>query len=122
MSLNLTASWLEAKQAPTMLLFANTVAASTTPLAGPGGIAANGFPMPLGGLAVKLYVWDQTSVQSASGSVVIAAGDLVSLNATYSGGKFTVELIVNGGTTGLTVANCLPNTTLQATLLLQQKE
>ena len=121
MSFNLVSTWLEAKKSPTILQFSGPVLTTSVFLRGAGGIGGDGFPLPVNGIATKIAVFDGVSTNSSNGSVSLAIGDRVSVYATFNGGVFSVELYINGVSTGLQVGNCTTNTNLFCSILIEQR-
>ena len=118
MALNLTAAFLEARMSPTLIPFSATVATSSTFLKGAGGIGADGIPVPFCGTITGLSVWDGGTLRSDARTVNVSAGDRICLFATYSGGTFTVSVILNGNFTNVQVSGVPASSTLQASVAL----
>ncbi len=122
MSINLTSTFLAAKRSANLVMFSRTVGTTSTPLNGPGGSTACGYPMPLNGRALKLSVYDGSMVRTTTYTIELSVGDRISLYATYINPTFTVSLVLNDGETLLHVTGCAANSVLQATVLLQLEE
>ncbi len=122
MSLNITAAYLEARLATTVLHFSKTVTTANVNLSGPGGGSGDGFPLPFDGRITNLVLHDGTATQWGLGSVAISAGDRVQLAAAYNTGTYTVTLNINGSATPLQITGVQPNTTLYAALSYQLQE
>jgi hypothetical protein len=122
MSLNLTAAWLAASRSAALLAFSGAVTTSSTFLAGAGGAAADGFPVPGGGRVAGLAVYDGSTTYDTDATVELAPGDRVCLYATWTGSDFSVSVVVNGVISAVTVDNVPGNCTLLASLPLLLKE
>lgn len=123
MSFNLTSTWLEARQSVALLPFSRHLDTTSTWLAGAGGVAADGYPVPHDAVVCGLHVYDSYSVQAGSGEISLDAGDRVAVYATYEGGGlFTLVVTRNGSPTTLSVGSVSGNANVQAVvdLLLQE--
>jgi len=118
MTINDTLNYLLARRTKIVLPFSAQVTTASTYLKGGGGESGDGTPVPRGGRLIGLQVWDGLALKSASDELALAAGDRVSLYATYGAGTFTVTARINGLDSTLAAGAVGPNTTLFASLEL----
>ncbi len=122
MALNLTAAFLEAKIVTSLILFSKTVTTQSTYLAGAGGLAGDGQPMPFSGVVEKLSVYDESQIRTTNGTLAFDADDRFALYATYGTSTFTVTVVKNGIPESFEVANVAANTNLFAIMQIRMKE
>ena len=123
MSFNLTSTWLEARQSIALLPFSKHLDTTSTWLAGAGGVAADGYPLPYSCVVRGIQAYDGYSVLAGSGEVSFGAGDRLSMYATYEGGGlFTLVVTKNGSPTTLTVGSVSGNANVQAVVDLLMME
>jgi len=118
LTINETLNYLLAKRTELVVLFSAQVTTGSTYLKGGGGEAGDGWAMPRSGKLVAVDVWDGTMRHSDTDEIAFAAGDRISVYASYGGTNFAVTVRINGVDTALSATNVLPNTTLFATLNL----
>ena len=123
MSLNLTAAYLQARRATTLLGFSGHLGTSSSWIAGPGGLAGNGFAMPHAGVIRGLQVYNGITLRSSSGSNHFDAGDTIALFATYDGSSsFALAVAINGALSAVTVASVPASSNIYATVELTLEE
>ena len=114
--MNSTHSFLFATRPPELLCFSGAVTNVSTYLPGPGGQAADGFPMPRRGILTALQIWDGTTLRSNTDEIAFNAGDRLALYCQSTGTNFTVRVRVNGSSSNLQVLSVPYNSTLFATV------
>jgi hypothetical protein len=112
MSVNKSLNYLKSEQSLLVLQFSDSVTTTSKYLKGAGGIGADGFPMPLPGVILKLQVYDGTNLHTAAWIVEFAADDRISVYANYAVGAYTVYVKKNGINTVVLVQNVPPNVDL----------
>ena len=122
MSINLTSAYLLARRSTVLMMFSKTVGITSTGLNGPGGSSVCGYPLPANGRALKLSVFDGSTIRNFSHTIELDEGDRISVYATYVDPTFVVSMILNDGDTILQVSGCAANSVLQATLMIQLDE
>jgi len=118
MSLNPTLNYLLQKFSISVLPFSKIVTNDSTYLAGGGGLAGDGFPMPVGGMILGITVWDNSSYHQMQEIQTINAGDRISVYAEHVDSNFTVRVRVNGEPTAIFVSEVKENTDLFACVFL----
>ena len=106
-----------ASQPLQMLNFGGTLGTSSVYLPGPGGIAADGVPIPYAGTLAKLILFDGTNIHSDGSTVTFATNDRIAVYCQNVGGSFTVKVRINGVSTTLQVSSVPLNSTLLATVV-----
>lgn len=112
-----TLAYALASQPLLCLNFGGTTTTSSVYLPGPGGIAADGVPIPYSGTLAKLILFDGTNIHSDGATVTFAANDRISVYCQNVGGSFTVKVRINGISSTLQVTSVPLNSTLQATVV-----
>lgn len=97
--------------------FSGTTTTASQYLSGPGGIAADGIPVPFAGTLVKIIVFDGSNTYTDDDSITFSAGDRLSVFCQNAGSNFTVRARLNGSSTALQVTGVPFNSTLQVTLV-----
>ena len=105
-----------ASQPLVFLTFSGNPGTTSQYLTGPGGIAADGIPIPFAGTLSSLTVFDGTNTHTDTDKVTFTANNRISVFAQNVGGTFTIRVRVNGVTTSLQTASVPLSTTLQATV------
>jgi hypothetical protein len=118
LTINNTLNQLLAKRTPLLLNFSTTVTTASTEFKCAGGETGEGVPIPAGGKAVGLQVWDGTNLRSSTLEVDVAEGDRLNLYAQYGTTDFTVTLRINGVDTTLSAGAVSANAELTASLLI----
>jgi hypothetical protein len=118
MSLNPTLNYLLEKFSVSVLPFSKTVTDESTYMAGAGGCAGDGFPLPTNGVILGLRAWDGSNNKSKSGSVSVSAGDRISIYLEHEESIFTAIVRVNELDTALTVTGLKENTDIYACIYL----
>ena len=95
MSINKSLNYLKSRQSISILHFSDAVTTSSKYLKGAGGVAADGFAMPYGGIIRKIQVYDGSTLYQAAGEVEFSADDRLSVYANYTGSNFTVYVRKN---------------------------
>lgn len=120
MPLNATENYLRDRRDNMMINFSGAVTTSSKYLSGPGGSSGDGYPMTAPGKALRLFVWDGNSLRQSANETAVAAGDRLSLYATFDSPYFQVTLRVNGSDTMTYCTMVSANATLYASLLVRQ--
>ena len=117
MSLNITSTWLEARQTPMILPFSKRLDSSSAWLPGPGGLGGEGFPMPHAGFIRGVKIFDGYSLQEDKGSIAFSEGDRIAVYATYLGGSlFKVAVVLNATPTTIAVESVSASADVFATV------
>lgn len=119
MSINKSLNNLLAKRSKTIVSFSAQVTTSSTYLAGPGGQAGDGVPLPQDARIYGIECWDGMANLNGIDNISVSKGDRVSVYATYNAGSFDVKVRVNGIDSALLVSGAQSNSTLMVSVLLQ---
>jgi hypothetical protein len=117
MPLNATENYLKDRQQCVLMNFSGTVTTSDTYLAGAGGIAGDGFPMPAPGKILRLYVFDGTNISLTTIQTSFDAEDRVSVYAEFESPWYQVTVRVNGVNTSTYCSQVAANATLYVSVL-----
>lgn len=118
MSLNPTLNYLLEKFSVSVLPFSKQLANESTYLAGAGGLAGDGFPMPTGGVILGIITWDGMYTKDTSDTVEFKAGDRISAFAEHVGENFKIYVCVNGESIAIMVSDLRENIDLYACVYL----
>jgi len=118
MSLNPTLNYLLQKFSVSVLPFSKMLAKDPTYLAGSGGLAGDGFPLPVGGMILGITVWDKTSTYQKLLTQVVIPGDRISVYAEHEEISFTIRVRVNGNPTEVFVTDVKENSDVYAGVFL----
>jgi hypothetical protein len=118
MSLNPTLNYLLQKFSVSVIPFSKSITKDPTYLAGAGGLAGDGFPIPASGTILGLIVWDKTCVYQKMVSQVVNPGDRISIYAEHVDSDFTVRVQVNGNPTEIFVTEVKENSDVYACVFL----
>lgn len=117
--MNITESWLEARKQITTMYFARSIGTTTVLLYGPGQIDSSGVPVPCNGTMKRLAIYDGTHTYIVNEDVPVDAGDLISIQAAYYTGSFTIIVQKNSGSTPLSKSGIGTNRTVWVSLLIE---
>ncbi|MBL7190377.1 hypothetical protein ISS30_01685 [bacterium] len=119
MSLNQTLNYLKSDQTLVCLCFSDTLTTISKYLYGAGAAGGDGFPMPAGGVALSVHVWDGSNVRSDSDIVEFQQGDRISVYAQYDVDHFIIYVRKNGVNTTIHADEVLANATILVTVWLR---
>jgi len=119
MSLNTTENYLRARQKNVLMNFTDSVGTSDRYLKGPGGLAADGYPMPAPGKIQRISVYDGVNTTTGDTETTFDADDRISVIAIYESPFFQVTVRKNGVNTSSYVSQIGANTTLIASVLVR---
>lgn len=105
-----------ASQPLVFLTFSGTLGTSSVYLPGPGGIAADGIPIPFAGTLSQLTVFDGSTTFADTDNITFSANNRISVYCQNIGGSFTVKVRLNGVSTTLQTASVPLSSTLQVTV------
>ncbi len=120
-TINPSLNFLHEQITECVIPFSKSVTTSSTYLAGPGGLAGDGFPLPVDGVILGLNVYDGTNNENVTGSVEVSAGDRISVYAQNYIGAFKVYVRVNGGNTSIFITELAENTDIYACVYISLK-
>ena len=122
MPLNPTLNYLLEKISVSVMSFSKAITTSSMYLAGAGGCAGDGFPLPVGGTILGIEVYDGSHTEEKTGSITVNAGDRISVYAENSASTFIVTVRVNGSPTSLSVSEMDENTDMYACVYLNLQQ
>ena len=119
MPLNATENYLRNRQQCVLMNFSGAVATSDCYLAGAGGVAGDGFPMPAPGKVLRLYVFDGVNISATSVQTSFDADDRISIHALFESPWYQITLRVNGQNTSTYCSQVSANATLYVSVLVR---
>ncbi len=111
-----TLAYALASQPLVFMTFSGTLGTSSVYLPGPGGIAADGIPVPFAGTLASITVFDGSTTYSDTDNITFTSNNRISVYCQNVGGSFTVKVRLNGVSTSLQTTSVPLSSTLQVTV------
>ena len=119
MSGNSLISSLDRDRSDVIMNFSGQVTTSSTYLAGSGGQAGDGLPLPCDARIYRVDCWDGAISVNNAGNLKVSQGDRISVYANSTGGAFDVKVRVNGIDTAMVAVGVNINSTFFVSVHLQ---
>jgi hypothetical protein len=113
-TINPSLNFLHEQITECVIPFSKSVTTSSTYLAGAGGLAGDGFPLPADGAILGIRAYDGTNDKDKLDLVQVSAGDRISVYALNFAGSFNLHVRVNGIDTTVSVTALNENTDIYA--------
>jgi hypothetical protein len=120
-TINPTLNFLHDQITENVIPFSKSVTTSSTYLAGAGGLAGDGFPLPVDGAILGIRAYDGTNNEEKLGLEEVKAGDRLSVYAQYSAGSFNLIVRINGANTSISLTALNQNTDIYACVFVSLK-
>lgn len=120
-TINPTLNFLHEQFNDCVIPFSKSVTTSSTYLAGPGGLAGDGIPLPTEGAILGIRAYDGINNKDNIFLVDVKAGDRLSVYAQNSTGAFNLFVRINGINTAISLSALNENTDIYACVYISLK-